>query len=107
MTEVTILITDRWRLSEDGDVQWILQQRRGEQWHSRAYCGTKTGLSEVALPHNKVAAPMAVLMALSQLPDSYEPGALEQVAIKRLIDIPHWQMRPDLFPAPETQEAVE
>ncbi len=60
-----------------------------------------------ALPRNKIAAPDTVLAALSQLPDSYEPGALERVAIKRLIDIPRWQMRPDLFPAPETQEAAE
>ena len=70
-------INDRWRLSEDGELQWILQQRRGKGWRSVAYCGTKAGLLEVALPHNRVAASRRVLAALGRFPESYEVGALD------------------------------
>ena len=73
-------ITDRWRLSEDGALQWLLQYREGERWKNKAYCGTKAGLLEVAIPHNKVTAVGGVLAALNRLPDSYEPGALERLA---------------------------
>ncbi len=74
-------INDRWRLSEDGELQWILQQRRGKGWRSVAYCGTKAGLLEVALPHNRVAASRPVLAALNHLPESYEPGALDALVM--------------------------
>ncbi len=76
-------INDRWRLSEDHELQWILQQRRGKGWRSVAYCGTKVGLLEVALPHNRVAASRPVLAALSRLPEHYEPGALNALALDR------------------------
>ena len=107
MTNATFPITDRWRLSDDGEAQWVLEKYTGKSWRGKAWCGTKAGLLEVALPKYNVAAPNTVLATLSRLPNSYEPGALERVAIERLIDIPRWQMRPDFFPAPETQEAAE
>ena len=69
-------INDRWRLSEDDELQWILQQRRGKDWRSVAYCGSKVGLLEVALLHNRVAASRPVLAALERFPESYEVGAL-------------------------------
>ncbi len=40
-------INDRWRLTEDGDVQWILQRESPKakhdrnRWQSVAYCGTR------------------------------------------------------------------
>ena len=76
-------INDRWRLSEDGELQWILEYRKGKDWRAKAYCGTKVGLLEVAIPHNKVAAPRPVLVALSRLPEHYEPGALDALALDR------------------------
>ena len=57
MTKATFPINDRWRLTEDGDVQWILQRANlkakhdRNRWQSVAYCGTREGLLEVALPH--------------------------------------------------------
>ncbi len=74
-------INDRWRLSEDGEVQWILEYRKGKNWRAKAYCGTKAGLIEVALPHNKIAAPCPVLAALSRLPEFYEPGAQDALVM--------------------------
>ena len=76
-------INDRWRLSEDGELQWILQYCEGKRWKNKAYCGTKAGLLEVAIPHNKVAAVGGVLAALSRLPESYEPGALDALVMDR------------------------
>ena len=78
--QATFQITDRWRLSEDGDVQWILEKLSGKTWRAKAWCGTKDGLIGVALPHNRIAAPNTVLDALSHLPESYEPGALGRLA---------------------------
>ncbi len=72
-------ITDRWRLTEDGELQWILQYREGKRWKNKAFCGTRDGLMEVALPHNRVAIVGGVLTALSRLPEYYEPGALERL----------------------------
>ncbi len=74
-------INGRWRLSEDGELQWILEYRKGKDWRAKAYCGTKVGLLEVALPHNKVATPAAVLAALSHLPEFYEPGAQDALVM--------------------------
>ena len=77
-------INDRWRLSEDGEMQWILQTLQGTRWRDRAWCGTRTGLLEVfALPHHKIAPPAGVLVALSRLPEYYEPGALDALALAR------------------------
>ena len=76
----TLQINDRWRLSEDGELQWILEKLSGKTWRAKAYCGTRDGLIGVALPHNRIAAPNTVLAALNRLPDSYEPGALERLA---------------------------
>ncbi len=84
MTKVTFPINDRWRLSEDGKLQWVLEYRAGQRWQAKACCGSKTGLLEVAIPQNRIVALAYVLAALNRLPDSYEPGALEQVAIETL-----------------------
>lgn len=46
-----------WRLSEDGQSQWILERRRPnvknerDRWRAVAFCGTCEGLIDVALPH--------------------------------------------------------
>ena len=76
-------INDRWRVNEDGELQWIIQQRRGDQWHSKAYCGSKAGLLEVALPRHRVLADGRLLAALWRLPEFYEPGALDALALDR------------------------
>ncbi len=59
MTErATIPINDRWRLSEDGALQWIVQRENPKvkderhRWASVAFCGTREGLLEVALPRH-------------------------------------------------------
>ena len=84
MTKATFPINDRWRLSEDGEVQWILQYREGKRWKNKAFCGTRDGLMDVALPHNKVAIVGGVLAALGRLPEHYKPGGLEQLYVKSL-----------------------
>ncbi len=77
-----IHLAERWRLTEDGDAQWLLQKRIGERWRDKAWCGTREGLLIVALPHNRVAAAAAVLARLRGLPNSYTPEALEQLLVK-------------------------
>ena len=74
MTRATFPINDRWRLSEDGELQWILEKFTGKTWRGKAWCGTKAGLLEVALPKYNVAAPNTVLATLNHLPDAYEEG---------------------------------
>ena len=69
-----IAIDDRWRVSEDDEIQWVLQKLEGGRWRNIAWCGTRDGLLDVALPHNNIAAPAGVLDALSGLPDTYQPG---------------------------------
>ncbi len=83
MTKATFAINDRWRLTEDGALQWILEKRKGERWYAKAYCGTRAGLLEVALLHHGVAAPAPVLVALDRLPEHYEPGKLEASVLDR------------------------
>jgi len=80
---VVVTINDRWRIAEDGECQWILQVYSGGRYRDKAWCGTKAGLLEVALPHNGIAAPGPVLAALEALPEHYRPGALE-AALERL-----------------------
>lgn len=76
----TLLLAEGWRPAEDGELQWIVQRRQGQQWHAKAYCGSKAGLIEVAIPHHRIAAPATVLAALRRLPESYEPRALAKLA---------------------------
>ena len=57
-------LCEGWRLSEDGELQWIVEQWRKPKWRPKAYCGTKAGLLEVALPHHRIAAPDHVIVAL-------------------------------------------
>ncbi len=86
----TFQINERWRLSEDGELQWILQREEPKakserhRWMSVAFCGTREGLSVVALPHHKVNPTDAACRALERLPKTYEPGALERVAAEML-----------------------
>ena len=47
---VVVNINDRWRITEDGQSQWILQWREGERWRHMAFCGTKDGLIGIAYP---------------------------------------------------------
>ena len=78
-------ITDRWRLTEDGELQWILQRENPKakhernRWKSVAYCGTREGLLEVALPHHGVIPSDAASYLLKSLPQYYEAGALERL----------------------------
>ncbi len=74
-------INDRWRLTEDGELQWILQTLQGTRWRDRAWCGTRDGLIGVALPHHKVAVPAGVLAALERFPEFYEPGAQDALVM--------------------------
>src|SRR5262245_31588284 len=40
-------LNDRWRVINcRDDLQWILQKRNGDQWHSNSYHVTRTGLLE-------------------------------------------------------------
>ena len=56
MIKATFPINDRWRLSEDGKLQWILQRENPKakddrhRWSSVSFFGTLEGLLEVALP---------------------------------------------------------
>ncbi len=90
MIEATCPINDRWRLTEDGDVQWILQRANPKakhdrnRWQSVAYCGTREGLLEVALPHHGVTPIDAAALSLKSLPEYYEPGVLERLAVETL-----------------------
>ena len=76
-------LCEGWRLSEDGQLQWILQRHYPEaknardRWRSVAYCGTREGLLEVALPHNGVQPTDAACASLKRLPRRYELNALD------------------------------
>ncbi len=90
MTKATFaIINDRWRLSEDGECQWILQRANPKakhdrnRWQSVAYCGTREGLLEVALPHHGVTPSDAAALSLKSLPEHYEPGKLEASVLDR------------------------
>ncbi len=93
MTErAAITICDGWRLSEDGALQWILQREKPKakderhRWASVAFCGTREGLLEVALPHHRVIPTDAASHALQRLPEAYEPGALDRAASAALAE---------------------
>ena len=83
---IPLPIDHRWRLSEDGSMQWILQRHRPKakdersKWASVAFCGTSQGLLEVALPHRGVIPSDAASYVLQRLPATYQPGALARVA---------------------------
>ncbi len=87
MTKATFAINDRWRLTEDGECQWILQRANPKakddrnRWQSVAYCGTREGLLEVALPHHGVTLIDAAALSLKSLPEYYEPGTLERLTL--------------------------
>ncbi len=81
-----IQIDEHWRISEDGDVQWILQRERPKakddrsKWASLAFCGTLQGLLEVALPHRGVEPTDAASIVLQRVPALYKPSALVRAA---------------------------
>ncbi len=85
----TFPINDRWRLSEDGDVQWILQRANPKakddrhRWSSVAFCGTRAGLLNVALPHYGIISSDAASRVLESLPEHYEPGKLDASVLDR------------------------
>ena len=74
-----------WRLSEDGELQWLLQRGQSKaldernRWRTVAFCGTKEGLLKVALPHHGCQPADAALLRLKSLPEHYLPGALAQI----------------------------
>ena len=74
-----------WRLFEDGELQWLLQREQPSvadernRWRTVAYCGTKEGLLEVALPHHSCQPTDDALLRLKSLPEHYLPGALAQI----------------------------
>ena len=67
-------LCEGWRLSEDGDRQWILQREHPrakverDRWRSVAFCGTREGLIDVALPHHRVRPTAAAHASLKSLP---------------------------------------
>ena len=89
MTAV-LQINDRWRLGEDGELQWILQRENPKakherhRWVSVAFCGTREGLLEVALPHHRIIPTDAACRALQRLPETYRPGALAALAVANM-----------------------
>ncbi len=84
----TLHLRNGWRLNEDGDRQWILQRERPkakterDRWRSLAFCGTRQGLIEVALPRHKVKPTDAACAALKSLPAYYQPGALDALVVR-------------------------
>jgi hypothetical protein len=42
-TGLAIALNDRWSVTDD-PLQWILQCRRGDQWHARSFCRTRSAL---------------------------------------------------------------
>ena len=76
-----------WRLSEDGQLQWILQRENPKATHERhrwvsvSFCGTREGLIDVALPHRKVKPTEAACRLLESLPAHYESGALARLTM--------------------------
>ena len=74
-----------WRLFEDGELQWLLQRQQPSasnernRWRTVAFCGTKEGLLEVALPHHGCQPTDAALLRLKSLPEYYLPGALARI----------------------------
>ena len=90
MSERTaIVLCDGWRLSEDGQYQWLLQRENPKakdersRWASVSFCGSLRGLLEVALPHRGVEPTDAATSVLQRLPATYEPGVLERVVGSR------------------------
>ena len=74
-----VMLNERWRLTDDGELQWLLQYRKGNRWQNKGYITSKAGLLEVALPHHRISAPAPVFDALNALPENYQPGVLDAV----------------------------
>ncbi len=76
------------RRSRDGDRQWILQRERPkakaerDRWRSMAFCGTREGLIDVALPHHRVRPTDAAHASLKSLTPHYQPGALDAMTAR-------------------------
>ena len=89
MTKTTFQINDRWRISEDGECQWILQRANPKakderhRWSSVAFCGTREGLLKIALPHHGIIPSDAASRVLKSLPERYEPGKLDASVLDR------------------------
>ena len=68
-------LADGWRLAEDGELQWILQRENPKakedrnRWRPVAFCGTREGLLEVALPHKRCSTHRCRLLRLKLAPD--------------------------------------
>ena len=75
-----IMLNERWQLTDDGELQWLLQYRKGHRWHNKGYITSKAGLLEVGLPHHRISAPAPVFDALNALPEIYRPGVLNTVS---------------------------
>ena len=83
--DAAIELASGWRLSEDGELQWLLQREQPKvsnernRWRTVAFCGTKEGLLEVALPHHGCQPTDVALLRLKTLPEYYLPGVLAQI----------------------------
>ncbi len=83
--DAAIELASGWRLSENGELQWLLQRgqpsasNERNRWRTVAFCGTKQGLIEVALPHLGCQPTDAALLRLKSLPAHYSPGALARI----------------------------
>ena len=77
-------LNERWQLTEDGQLQWILQRKRlkvkheRSAWASKAFCTLSEGILDVALPHHGIIPTDAACNVLGRLPARDEPGALER-----------------------------
>ena len=80
----TISLNEHWRLTEDGQLQWIVQREKPKakserhRWASLAFCVTGEGLLNVALPRHGIIPTEAACHVLERLPARYEPAALGQ-----------------------------
>jgi len=85
--ETTLRLCDGWRLAEDGELQWMLQRENPKakdtrnRWRPVAFCGTREGLLQVALPHHRARPTDAACCVLKRLPAHYRPGALAAMAM--------------------------
>ena len=76
-----------WRLSGDGELQWMLQHEQPgakderSRWKSVAYCGSLEGLLAAALPRHRVNVTDAARGLLKRLPANYQPGALAALSM--------------------------
>ena len=61
-----IMLNERWRLTDDGQLQWLLQYRKGVRWQNKGYITSKADLLEVARGLQAIGSLDAELLPLAQ-----------------------------------------